>query len=284
MIPKAVTISPTFGLVLPGQSIELELTVCLNKSFSDLLQDGYDILDDVLRLHIENGMDYFIHVKADQKPTCFGMNLSKLVCCKEHISQISIHPNFHSIRTQCLSIPKELWELINYFHVHPDTFRQPSSFIHKNEIHDMTIESKQELYKIMDALDDGRALESFSVGLISHSLFLLVDSFNILPLSRFSNLKDVENLTTDDIAERIYCDLQGPEYNSCIIFLAFLKQAYSMRNQNLITKNNLRDYLMCLIGRYSVSATITIDPEQEDIKESMLVDIAQISLLRLIES
>ena len=279
-----VTISPTFGLVLPGQSIELELEVCINKTFSILLQEGDDILDDVLRLHIENGMDYFIHVKAEQKPTCFGMNLSKLVCCKEPISQSITMPNFHNMRVQRLSIPKELWELVNYFHVHPDTIKQPSSFIHnKNDMHDMNSETKQELYKIMDALDDGRPLDALRTDLISHSMFLLVDSFDILPLDRFSNLKDVENLTNDDIAERLYSNLQGPAYNCCVILLAFLKQAYASRNHNMITKNNLRDYLMCLIGRYSVSEGRRVDPDQEDVKELMLVEIALISLIRLIE-
>ena len=74
-----LTIRPAKIALKPGQKTDMELEMTVDKEVVRRLQNGKDDLDDILILHVENGKDFFISVKAEFGRTCFGMPIEKLI-------------------------------------------------------------------------------------------------------------------------------------------------------------------------------------------------------------
>ena len=74
-----IWVSPTNGMLLPGEKILISITVLVDNRTAPKLNKGNDQLEDILVLHLVNGKDLFILVSGKWRPTCFGTSLEVLV-------------------------------------------------------------------------------------------------------------------------------------------------------------------------------------------------------------
>ncbi|KAF9119900.1 hypothetical protein BGW39_011838 [Mortierella sp. 14UC] len=75
--------NPPVGMVMPGESVNINLTVMVDNDSAPLLNTGREDMEDILILHLEHGKDYFITVSVSYVRTCFGNSLewlSRLDC------------------------------------------------------------------------------------------------------------------------------------------------------------------------------------------------------------
>lgn len=74
-----MSVEPAEGIVMPGASAVVHLTVEVDALSAAALNTGAQTLDDILILHLENGKDYFVSVAGAFQRTCFATPLDDLV-------------------------------------------------------------------------------------------------------------------------------------------------------------------------------------------------------------
>ncbi|KAF9191341.1 hypothetical protein BGZ50_009459 [Haplosporangium sp. Z 11] len=70
--------NPPVGMVLPGESACIHLTVMVDNESAPLLNTGKEEIEDILILHLEHGKDYFVTISGTYIRTCFGNSLEWL--------------------------------------------------------------------------------------------------------------------------------------------------------------------------------------------------------------
>lgn len=68
-----ITVSPTFGMLIPGESMTINFGVTLDNATARLLNQGSETLDDILILRLEKGRDHYLTVSGRYARSCFGM-------------------------------------------------------------------------------------------------------------------------------------------------------------------------------------------------------------------
>jgi len=84
-----VSLSSTSGLLLPGESISIEVTVTLDTLTAQNLAAEREVLNDELLLRCENGHEYLIGVTCSHLRSCFGMSLEALVANADPVRLIA---------------------------------------------------------------------------------------------------------------------------------------------------------------------------------------------------
>lgn len=136
-------IHPPFGMLVPGQTIEIAFIINVDRATAPELNSGQDKLDDILVLHLENGKDYFILISGNYMKSSFGCSLNQLVRYPHPVRDSPALPETEKFVK--LKIPKELWRIVDY--------------LYKNalEEEDLFLESgdQEEIEAIREALDTG---------------------------------------------------------------------------------------------------------------------------------
>lgn len=70
---------PQYGLLMPGESIELRLWVEVEDKTARMLAQGERELEDMLVVHVEGGNDIFISVTGEYLTSAFGASLLQLL-------------------------------------------------------------------------------------------------------------------------------------------------------------------------------------------------------------
>jgi len=97
------------GLLLPNESVEINITCLVTKEHSFGFQIGIESLEEIIILKLENGRDYFITMRGTYAKSCFGTNLHYLVNTPEPVRYSHLQPP-----EEVLSIPKELWRMVDF--------------------------------------------------------------------------------------------------------------------------------------------------------------------------
>ncbi|EMR08552.1 hypothetical protein PNEG_03033 [Pneumocystis murina B123] len=100
---------PRSGIINPGNSCYINLTVFIDNISVSKLNSGEDSLEDILILHLKNGADFFILIQGVFSPTCFGMSLEQL----SRLNDSQALPIDKSV-TNAWSIPKEILRMTEY--------------------------------------------------------------------------------------------------------------------------------------------------------------------------
>lgn len=110
---------PPYGLIIPGEKpAQINVTITIDRSTAQLLNQGREVLDDILILRLENGRDYYITIKAAYARSCFGMSVDELVLYSDPIRNVPLDPikraeKYDPSPANALCVPKELWRLID---------------------------------------------------------------------------------------------------------------------------------------------------------------------------
>ena len=81
-------IKPYTSRIMPGQTLDIELEVIVDKSTAPRLNKGLEELYDIIVLHLDGGKDLFITVNGDYQYSCFGFSIDTLVRLKCPLKQV----------------------------------------------------------------------------------------------------------------------------------------------------------------------------------------------------
>jgi phosphatidylinositol-bisphosphatase len=111
-LPPWLRVSPTKAFVAPASECVIEMSVLIDGAAAAQLNmcdsDAQRALSDILVLHLEHGLDFFISVNGAYQSSAFGCTLDYLVCRASPIRA----PQTQALGTSDrLLVPKELWLL-----------------------------------------------------------------------------------------------------------------------------------------------------------------------------
>lgn len=78
LFPPWLHVAPAFGLLPPGESVSIDVTVAVGPAVARDLALGRPTLSDILILRIEKGRDFFLSISGKAMPSCFGCTPSQL--------------------------------------------------------------------------------------------------------------------------------------------------------------------------------------------------------------
>ena len=105
-----VQVRPKYGVLLPGESAELRITIMVNDNAARALARGERELEDVLILHVEGGNDTFISVTGSYLASCYGASLQSLLALTTP-ARYSEKLTSEVLNLHLPPIPREVWRL-----------------------------------------------------------------------------------------------------------------------------------------------------------------------------
>ncbi|XP_051837875.1 inositol polyphosphate 5-phosphatase OCRL-like [Antechinus flavipes] len=142
---------PCDGYLEPNETLDIFLSVYVNKDSVPVLNSGEDNIKDILILHLDQGKDYFLTISGTYLRSCCGTSLETLCRLRRPIREVPISKLIdlettsleESVGEKPLQIPKELWLLVDHLYKHAceqkDLFQTPGS--------------QKEVQQIIDCLD-----------------------------------------------------------------------------------------------------------------------------------
>ena len=121
------SLCPVSGFIMPGESVNIEIVLFVDKNSVVALRSSQYKLNDILVLHLAKGKDYFISLGAQYTPSVFGSSLAMLVGNLGPISDVPIETLLESDRPVCkedfhhvdhLDIPRPLSLLTTHLFQH----------------------------------------------------------------------------------------------------------------------------------------------------------------------
>ena len=95
-----VSLSATSGLLLPGESVLVDVTVALDLVTAQHLAADREVLNDELLLRCENGFEYLVGITCSHLRSCFGMSLEALVACVDPVRFVASEEEKEYMYTQ----------------------------------------------------------------------------------------------------------------------------------------------------------------------------------------
>ncbi|RUS19167.1 Endonuclease/exonuclease/phosphatase [Endogone sp. FLAS-F59071] len=117
-------VNPPMGILLPGENVQINFTALVDNVTAPALNSGRDKLEDMLILHLENGKDFFLLVDGSYSPTCFAMDLERLVRMSKPVRAAVAEANGRPDKVELvdedsqLSVPKELFRVVDFLWLH----------------------------------------------------------------------------------------------------------------------------------------------------------------------
>jgi phosphatidylinositol-bisphosphatase len=220
-------VRPPFGMVMPGETVPIKLTVLINNSWAPDFNLGREKFEDILIMHLEKGKDYFITVSGNYIQSCFGSTLEHLVCFPCPIASAPRLPP----SSDRLSIPKELWRIVDY--------------IYKRGMDERGLFSQSgiqsEMEQIRELLDNGRSFDEYSGSIhsMAESLYRFLESLAepVIPVSLYKQCLD--NSGSYAQCKQLLSYLPSVNYNVFYYLMAFLRELLLHAAQNKVTPEKL---------------------------------------------
>lgn len=132
---KWLRINPFTGSIMPGDSMDIELEIKVDRTTAPLLNNGSEKLEDIIVLHLDGGKDLFITVMGSYQVSSFGSSIDTLVRLKGPFREVSSdlllkleQKQYSDDLCPVWDIPKELWILVDnlykYGMLSEDLFQQ----------------------------------------------------------------------------------------------------------------------------------------------------------------
>jgi len=240
-----VTVSPTYGMLIPGEQTEIEVTITINNATAHALNTSREVLEDTLILRLENGRDYYISVSGKYARSCFGMSVDDLVLYTDPIRAVPLDPILRAEKYDlsakaAMCVPKELWRIIDAIYERGLDERDLFS----------TLGNPDEVYQIRECLDTGAPFGDFSV----HSMTEVLQSFlsnlssPVVPSSLFPTL-DIDAQNIQSFARKFLEDMPPIQYNVFIYMVSFFREVLLNRQKNRLTPAKIaRICCTCLVS------------------------------------
>mmetsp|Transcript_6235 Transcript_6235/g.9051 ORF Transcript_6235/g.9051 Transcript_6235/m.9051 type:complete len:807 (-) Transcript_6235:128-2548(-) len=215
-----MTISPTYGMLLPGEEAIIKFTISINNAVADALSSGRELLEDIIILRLENGRDYYITVTGKYARSCFGMSVDELVLYSDPIRSVPLDPirraeRYGTNQAAVLCVPKELWRIVDA--IFEKGLQENGLFV--------TPGLQDEVVRIRECLDTGAKFGDFEIHSMAEVLisFLRSLSLPIVPKDLFPTLEiDANNVQS---TARVFLEKLPPiHYNVFIYIISFFRE------------------------------------------------------------
>ena len=237
-----LTVSENHKLLVPGESIEIELTCCFNSASAPPfnLDDSHPQkvpFEDILVIHVDNGKDYPVKIYGNYMKSCFGNSLNNLVQCFTGVRD----PECKQVHyfdeddkpIKNLLIPKELFFMCD--HIVKYGLREEGLF----QVQGTT----DQIRSCRELLDNGLSLSKHFTGSIHSVCSCLIQFFEslvepIIPGKLYRIL--IENsFNGDAIRHLIDTDLAPSHFNTWNYILNFLREVLLNSDANGLTPDSL---------------------------------------------
>ncbi|KAG2374978.1 hypothetical protein C9374_010352 [Naegleria lovaniensis] len=240
-----LTASNTHRLLIPGESIEIELTCCFNAQSAPPfnLDDSSNEtvpFEDVLIIHVDNGKDYPLKIYGNYLKSCFGNSLNNLVQCFMSVrdphckDQIQFEYEDGTVSTlKSLYIPKELFFMCD--HIVKYGLREEGLFQVQG--------TSDQVRACRELLDHGMSLSKHFTGNIHSVCTCLIQFFEsliepIIPGKLYRLL--MENYLNGDVCRYLIdSNLSSTHYNVWHYIMNFLREVLMNSDANGLTIDSL---------------------------------------------
>jgi len=228
-----LAVDPPYGMLIPGEKAVINIRIFIDNRTAIELNKGQEQLDDILLLHLENGRDYFIAVKAQYARSCFGMSLDLLVRTPESVHDAPIvasSADKTDYTTQAkqppLSVPKELWRLVD--EIYQKGLDDRNLFL--------TQGNPSEVEQIRENLDTGKEFGSCSVYSIADALLSFLNSLEqpIIPSALFPST-EIDAQSIQPWSRRFLEQLPPVNYNVFVYMISFFREVLLHSEANRLT-------------------------------------------------
>jgi inositol polyphosphate 5-phosphatase INPP5B/F len=264
------SVKPTYGMLIPGdQPSTIDLTITLKKDIIHRINNGREVLDDVLILRLENGRDYYISINAEYARSCYGMSVDELVLYTDPIRMVPIDPVERTkmmLQKQqrpnrtTLCVPKELWRILDAIY-EMKGYMAPNLFIQNGHV--------KEMNEIRECLDTGHPLSTNTYSVYSYadvfvqflsSLSIPIISYGLCPTM------EIDSQNIQMYARRVLDELPPIHYNVFIYVISFFREVFIFHQQqqqqqqqtsssSLTSTKLARIACTCLLASSSSSST-----------------------------
>ncbi|KAJ1300525.1 hypothetical protein OPQ81_005336 [Rhizoctonia solani] len=114
LYPDWVTVHPTSGVLLPGDSVAVTVTTNITNGIANDLNAGSRKLEDIVILRTIRGKDTFLPINAAWTRTCLAYNPSALVRLPSAVRTSTVLKSAQLPPEKASSSPRELMRLINW--------------------------------------------------------------------------------------------------------------------------------------------------------------------------
>ena len=239
-----ITIAPTYGMLIPGESTEIDMTITIDNTTAHRLNTSQEVLDDVVILRLENGRDYYISLTAKYARSCFGMSVDELVLYTDPIRQVPIDPilraekyDLNSRAAMC--VPKELWRIIDAIY---------ERGLDERDLFSMAGDP-EEVVTIRESLDTGAPFDRMSVHSFAEVLtsFLSNLSSPIVPVALIPTV-DIDAQNIQIFTRKFLEDMLPIPYNVFIYIISFFREVLLHEQKNLLSPPKVARILCNCLG------------------------------------
>ncbi|KAH3759590.1 inositol 5-phosphatase 4 [Pelomyxa schiedti] len=234
-----MVISPTSGIMLPGEQTTICVTMHVDNSTAPALNLGQERLEDILILHLEHGKDYFVTVSGNFMPSCFGSTLEHLVLFPNPVRASQPLPGTApfppltnssvSAQEHKLHIPKELWRVVDV--LFRKSMDQKGIFTQSG--------TPDDLDRLRECLDTGAGFDDFSPHTMAEALLLFLESLRdpVVPFEFYSQCLDV--CESYPSCKQIVSHFPVVHYNVFYYLMSFLRELLNYSEQNNLQPTQL---------------------------------------------
>eukprot|EP01032_Pedospumella_encystans_P014590 gene14590-16746_t len=288
-----ITLSADSGLLLPGETAVVDVTINVDKRAAQILNAGKDSLEDLIILRVEKSIDFHVAVSATYERSCYGMSLQELVHTLQPVASTPLPvQRFAVLAAQMadgdvgmlespfpagtegkqLSVPKELWRLVDALWS-SNALKEKDLFNSKAD--------PAEVAMVRYSLDHGR---DFPVGLSPHSICEALVSFlqalpqPLLPPESYPS-SDVEALNMRAFCRKFLEELPPLNYNVFVYVLSFMREVLSELNYNRCTPLLLANVCVNCMMYATDEEHLSKDEKQKRINKTVYMQSIIIDLL-----
>ncbi|KAL0484152.1 inositol polyphosphate 5-phosphatase [Acrasis kona] len=219
-------INPSQGLIIPGQTIQVSLTVMVDQSTAPSLNTTDGSLEDTLLIHLENGANFSVKIRGNFLRTSFANSLRNLIHIYGPIRQAPQSEDLTKSSIK-LPIPKEIYKLVDYLCKYG--LRTPGLLVNSVPPSQVDI--------VRDMLDRGVSLSLYQgeVHAVFECLVLLLESLPqpLIPYKYYKACIE-HHLFPEKLVETVNM-MPAVHYNVFHYIMSFLRELLANSDANELT-------------------------------------------------
>jgi len=224
-----LNVYPEYGIIPPKETLDVALTVHVTRRTAQPLNTGQDQIDDVLIFRLSKGRDYFIAITGQYLKSCFGSTIDYLVNTPSPVRFATPASAVPGKESKVLSVPKELWRIVDYIFRHG--MDHAGLFI--------TGGKQEEIDKIRECLDTGQEFAKYSMHSMGEVLIAFLKSLSepVYPPSLVEQYS--EGMALNAWCKQSLLQLSPAHYNVFIYMTSFLREVLKHSAKNKLTAGQL---------------------------------------------
>jgi phosphatidylinositol-bisphosphatase len=194
--PTWLNVSHNSGIILPGQKLEIDLTIHVTYALAPSLNFGKDEINSNMTIHLRNGGDFTISIKGNWCKSVFGSSLTNLV------------------KEKGLKIPHELWRMVDF--IYKNGLKSSGLFLEDS--------LPSEVEQVRDMLDLGENLKNVREHTVAEALLLFLESLEDSVIPKDFTEKCVSACGSQSAALNVVAKFPPVHFNCFNYLMAFLRE------------------------------------------------------------